>query len=169
MLIVYGVYSFRPKFMAFRNDYCLSCAGPRRSVQIRTFDVVHIFWIPLIPLFFHKRWQCTTCKRSPHVSRRTRRAFKWVGLAVLLILAVGSWAEPLTGDIVIFDWVLRIGSLVGVILTSIHLWRTRRDPSLKELLGQIPPAMDTVCPFCGAALLTLSSHCSCPACGVARL
>ncbi len=46
MLLVYGIYNFRPKRTAFRNDYCLFCARPRRSEEIRSFDVCHLFWIP---------------------------------------------------------------------------------------------------------------------------
>jgi len=53
MLIINGIYRFRPKHVAFPNDYCLSCSQPRRSVQIRTFDTLHIFWIPILPLGFH--------------------------------------------------------------------------------------------------------------------
>lgn len=36
VLIIHGMYRFRPKRIAFRNDYCLSCAQLQRSVQIRT-------------------------------------------------------------------------------------------------------------------------------------
>lgn len=169
MLIVYGIYHFLAKRTAFRNDYCLSCAQPRRSVQIRTFDVVHIFWIPLLPLGFHRRWRCATCAHSPHVHPGTRRGFKWAGLVVLLILSACFWLFPLTPDTLIVGWIFRIGGTIGAVLTFAHLMQTPADQSLKEKLAAIPPASDTVCPFCGSALVKLSSQCSCPACGVARV
>jgi len=168
LLIVYGVYHFRPKRVAFRNDYCLSCAQPRRSVQIRTFDVCHIFWIPFLPLGFIRRWRCTACNRAPHVHPGTRRGFKWAGLVILLIFAVGFWLVPLTPDILIVGWIIRVGATVGATLTLAHLLRTPADQTLKERLAAVPPASDTVCPFCGSALLVLSSQCCCPACGVLR-
>ena len=49
-----------------------------------------------------------------------------------------------------------------------HLLRTPKEPALKARLATIPPAADTVCPFCGAQLLMLGSQCSCPVCGVVR-
>jgi hypothetical protein len=169
MLIVHGIYRWWPKRLAFRNDYCLRCGGPRRSVQIRTFDVWHIFWIPILPLGFWKRWFCTTCGRQPHASRKTRRPFKWAGLFVLLFFAAVSWAVPLTPDVAVWMWVVRLGSPVAAAALLIHLLKTKKDPSMKERLEGIPRATDTVCPFCGSQLLTLASSCSCPVCGVARV
>jgi hypothetical protein len=169
LFIFHGIYQFRPKRVAFRNDYCLSCAQPFRSVQIRSFDAWHIFWIPILPLGFHKRWHCTNCGRAPHIYPGTRRGFKWAGLVVLLILTAMFWAVPLTPDVLVPGWVFRIGSPLGAILTLVHLLRAPKDPSLKENLATVPPASDTACPFCGSALLLLSSQCSCPKCGILRV
>jgi hypothetical protein len=168
LLFVYGVYHYLPKRVAFRNDYCLACARPRRSVQVRTFDACHLFWIPLVPLGFHRRWLCTTCGRLPHVYPGTRRGFKWAGLVVLLVVAIASWVSPPPSDFLVRGWLIRAGASIGAILTLVHLLRTRKDPSLKERLAAITPASDTVCPFCGSALLLLSSQCCCPGCGVVR-
>jgi hypothetical protein len=169
MFVVYGTYRLRPKRVAFRNDYCLWCSQPRRSVQIRTLVVWHVFWIPILPLGFWKRWRCTACGRRPHVSTKTRRSSKWAGLFVLLILSAGFWAEPIEPDFVTVSWIIRIGAPLGAMLVFAHLLRTRKVSSLKEGLAIVQPASDTVCPFCGAHLLVFSSHCSCPVCGVVRL
>lgn|SRR6185437_13983227 len=166
MLIVHGTYRLKPKRLAFRNDYCLSCGQPRRSVLIRTFDVWHIFWIPLLPLGFWKRWICMSCARRPHVSSKTRRPFKWLGLLVLLVIAAAFWAAPTAFGA--WGWALRIGAPLGATLVLVHLLRTPKDPSLAERLITIQPASDTICPFCGAHLLMLASGCSCPVCGVVR-
>ena len=169
MLIIHGMYNFGPKRLAFRNDYCLSCEQPRRSVQLRTFDVWHLFWIPLLPLGFWKRWRCTECGRLPHVNPKTRRPFKWAGLFVLLVFSTAFWAMPVDPESVALIWVIRIGAPLGAILTIVHLLRTPKDPSLKERLNAIQHASDTTCPFCGAQLLMLASSCSCPVCGVVRM
>ncbi len=168
MFITYGTYHFRPKRLAFRNDYCLSCGEARRSVQMRTFDVGHIFWIPLLPVGFWKRWICTACGHQPHISPKTRRSFKWAGLLVLLFLSAIFWAEPVTPDFVAGSWIFRIGASLGAILLFAHLIRTPKDPSMKERLATIHPATETVCPFCGTQLLMLGSRFSCPVCGVVR-
>jgi hypothetical protein len=169
MLLIHGVYRWWPKRLAFRNDYCLSCEQPRRSVQIRTFDVWHIYWIPILPVGFWKRWFCTTCGRQPHASRKTRRPFKWAGLFVLLFFSAISWAVPLTPDTATWIWILRIGSPAGAVWLVFHLRKTPKDPSLKEKLATVPPTSDTVCPFCGSQLLMLASKCSCPVCGLVRV
>jgi hypothetical protein len=172
LFFIHGFYYFRPRRIAFRNDYCRSCAQPRRSVQIRTFDAWHLFWIPLLPLGFHKRWRCTACGREPHIYPGTRRGFKWVGLFILLLSSVAFWALPLTPDVTpdvrTPTWIFRIAAPLGAIFTLRHLLRTHRDPSLKEKLAGISPAEDTVCPFCNSQLLLLSSQCSCPTCGIVR-
>lgn len=169
LLLIHGTYRFRAQRLAFRNDYCLSCARPCRSVQVRTFDAWHIFWMPVVPLGFHKRWLCTICGHQPHVYPGTRRGFKWAGIVVLLMFSAAFWARPLTPDILVLGWLIRIAAPLGAILTLVHLLRTPRDASLKEKLSVIPPASDTVCPFCGSNLLALSSQCTCPTCGVLRL
>jgi hypothetical protein len=169
MLIVSGIYRFRPKRTAFRNDYCLSCQSPRRSLQFRTFDVFHLYWIPLIPLGFRKRWICTVCQKEPRVSYKTRRSFKWAGLAILLLVTTASWIVPLQPDSATGEWVVRITMPLSAILLLIHLLRTPKDPSLAQLLATVTPASDTSCPFCGTALLLLTSQSSCPTCGILRL
>lgn len=166
--IVYGVYHWRAKRLAFRNDYCLVCGAARRSVQIRTFDVGHIFWIPILPGGFWRHWICTVCGRDPHVNTKTRRGFKWAGVFILLLFAALFWAEPVTPDFVAGTWTFRIGAPAGAVLTLVYLLRTAKEPSLKARLAMIPPAADTVCPFCGTPLLVLASRCSCPGCGVVR-
>ena len=83
MLIIHGVYHLWPKRVGFRNDYCLGCDKPRRSFAVRTFDVGHLFWIPILPVGLWKHWKCSECGRDPHVHVRTRRSFNWV--------VSGSW------------------------------------------------------------------------------
>jgi predicted RNA-binding Zn-ribbon protein involved in translation (DUF1610 family) len=86
----------------------------------------------------------------------------------LLILTVAFWGIPLSPDKFVFDWVFRIGAPLGAIFTLIHLLRRPKDASLKERLAAVSPAADTTCPFCGTALLQLSTRVSCPKCGVVR-
>jgi len=168
IIVVYGVYRWRAKRVAFRNDYCVACGEARRAVQVRTFDVGHIFWIPILPVGFWKRWVCTVCGRDPHASSKTRRGFKWAGLFILVLVAFIFWADSATRDTVAVFWIGRIAAPVGAALLLRHLLRTPREPTLEAKLATVQPAADTVCPFCGAQLLMLGSQCSCPVCGVVR-
>ena len=92
MFIIHGAYHFWPKPVAFRDDYCLSCQSPRRSIAIRTLDVGHIFWIPVLPVGFWKHWKCISCGKDPHVNPKTRRSFLWAGL---LCLIARIWCDAL--------------------------------------------------------------------------
>ncbi len=167
MLIVHGIYHFLPKRLAFRNDYCLSCAQPRRSIQVRTLDILHVFWIPMLPVGVWSRWFCTICGNQPRVSPRTRRPFKWLGLVVLLFFSVISWTIPVDSDFEFGSWVFRIGAPIGATLTLVHLMRTPPDKSLDSLLAGVQRASDIVCPFCGTSLVATPEW-TCPTCGVIR-
>jgi hypothetical protein len=76
---------------------------------------------------------------------------------VLLVLAALFWAASPEPDMLVTLWILRVVGPIGALLVLIHLKRTPKDPSLRENLAAMPPASDTVCPFCGTALLILSS------------
>src|SRR5580698_7308270 len=112
MFITGGVFHFRPKRIAFRNDYCLACKRPRGSVRMRTFDVLHILWIPILPLGVWRRWICTACGREVNVEVKTRRSFKWAGLGVLIFMGAISWFAPIEPDSRVMIWVMRVGGPV---------------------------------------------------------
>ena len=170
MLIIHGLYRFRPKRVEFRNDYCVRCKMPRRAVRIRTFNAWHIFWIPLLPLGFWKRWYCTACRKPPHEFPGTRRAFKWIGLFLLLIFTALFWLMPSDPEFPAWVmWLLRFVTPIGAVLTVLHLMKSPKDPRLQDELAKVPPAADTTCPFCGTQLLMLASQTSCPNCHVVRV
>jgi hypothetical protein len=104
MFIVYGSYHFWPKKVGFRDGYCLGCQAPRRSIAIRTLDVGHMFWIPILPVGFWKHCKSSMCNRDPHANTKTRRSFKWIGLVCLILISLGFWTtlsirtrRPFTG------------------------------------------------------------------------
>ena len=169
MFIIHGAYHFWPKRAAFRNDYCLYCDAPRRSVAVRTFDVGHIFWIPILPVGYWRHWKCTVCGRDPHVSRKTRRTFLWAGLLCLVAVSVILWAMPSDADFGIGGWALRLAAPLAAILLLVYLVRTPGEKSLRKRLAEISPASDLVCPFCTTPLVTgASARWSCPGCNVVR-
>jgi hypothetical protein len=167
MFIVHGAYHFWPKRVGFRNDYCLTCRGAGRSTAIRTFDVGHIFWIPILPVGAWKHWKCERCGKDPHVSPGIRRSFKWVGLVILVILSAASWVAPVEPPDEWMTWVFRIGGPLAAVAVLLHLRRTPKEASLREGLKLVSPAVDTICPFCATPLLA-GPRWSCPGCGVFR-
>lgn len=169
MLIIHGSYHFWPKRVGFRNDYCLWCKAPRRAIAIRTLDVGHIFWIPILPIGFWKHWRCSVCGRQPHVNPRTRPFFKWIGLVCMVLLSLMLWLGPTGSEVTGLIWILRFALSGGAVLFFIHLVRAPREPSLREQLAMIPSAPDTICPFCRTPLVIgAGTRSACPACGVVK-
>ncbi len=168
MFIIHGAYHFWPKRVAFRDDYCLTCESPRRSIAIRTFDVGHI-WIPILPVGYWKHWKCTACGSDPHVNPKARRSFIWAGLLCLIAISVILWEAPFDPDLGSTGWILRVAAPAATIWLLTYLLRSPKEPSLRERLAAIPPASDAVCPFCSTPLICGSGpRWSCPACSAVR-
>jgi len=167
MILIHGAYHFWPKRVAFRNDYCLTCRAPSRSVATRTFDVGHIFWIPILPVGFWKHWRCLRCGAEPHAAPGTRRSFKWVGLFLLGLFSLISWLAPVSPPDEWVSWLFRLGGPLGSVLLLRHLLGSPKELSLRQGLKSVAAADETTCPFCRTPLLA-GPHWSCPNCGVLR-
>jgi hypothetical protein len=167
MFIVTGAYHFWPKRVAFRNDYCLSCQAPRRSIAVRSFDVGHIYWIPILPVGFWRHWKCIVCNRDPHVNPKTRRSFLWAGLLCLIAVSAILWEGVPSAELGAGVWILRIAAPVAAVALFVYLVRAPKTMSLRERLAAIPPTPDAVCPFCSTPLLA-GTRWSCPGCGAVR-
>jgi hypothetical protein len=167
MLYLHGQYHWLPKRVAFRYDYCLGCDALSRAIQIRTLDVWHFFWIPLIPLGFWKRWRCTRCGRSPANNPRSHR--KFLKAIALLAAAFGAvfWLMPVDQDQAAMWWFFRIGGIALPVILMVVLSQTRADPTTRERLAKVPPAMDTICPICEVQLVPMTWKCL--NCGIGRV
>lgn len=169
MMIVRGAYHFWPKRVAFRNDYCVVCDAPRRAVAVRTFDVGHVFWVPILPVGFWRHWTCSVCGRKPHTRSKLRNRLLFAGLYLLIAMSVGFWAVPADPSFELGTWVCRIAAPVGALVLLVYLLRGLKQPSLRKKLAAIPPAADTVCPFCAVPLaMGTGDRWSCPNCGAVR-
>ena len=168
MFILHGIYHFKPKIMAYRNDFCLSCVAPRRAYQIRSFDVLHLFYIPILPLGFVRHWRCSACQNPPHVSSNIRRWFKWAGTIVLGSFAAAMWAPGAVEDgSAALGWALRIILSTAFIVALWWAIRSKPDIKLKEKLKEVSPAQDNLCPLCGGVFI-VDSQFRCANCGVMR-
>lgn len=170
MLVLHGTYSWGRKLVSYRNDYCLACSAARLAFQHRTFDVHHVFFIPILPLGLWKRWHCSVCGNDPHAQVRTRRSLKWAGVAILMLFTLSGWGvspEEKPEDLV-FIWVMRIGGPVAI---AWAIWATLKSPPdarLKDLLRTVTPIMDTSCPVCAVTLMPEEPAWRCPQCGLTR-
>ena len=170
MLVVHGMYSWSRKRVGYRNDYCLTCNARRLAYQHRTFDVYHLYWIPLLPLGVWKRWRCSVCGSDPHASTNVRPILKWAGIGMLALMTLSSWmVSPVEKpEDRVFIWAVRIG---GPIALGWAIRATVKSPPgarLEDLLRTVPPIMDAHCPQCAVMLLPEEPAWRCPQCGLAR-
>jgi hypothetical protein len=64
---------------------------------------------------------------------------------------------------------VRIAAPVAAVLLFVRLRRSRTPFSLRRKLRSIPPAADTICPFCSIPLVSgTGERWSCPSCSVVR-
>src|ERR1051325_10280802 len=107
MVVIWGVYRWWPKPVAFRNDYCIRCGSERVALHVRTVDVLHIFFIPLLPLGLYKRWRCSQCGNPPSLPppHGVRRSIKIFVLLGALAIAVPVWLPVRTSS---------VGDLIGL-------------------------------------------------------
>lgn len=165
MLIIHGTYHWRPRQIAFRNDYCRACERQTISVLIRTIDVFHVLFIPILPIGVWSRWHCARCGGRPHWVARTRRGFKIVGTVFLALSCAAIWVPlPLEGGDAVIIWLLRIGLPVALVFAIRSILRHRPEPDFKQRLAAVIPYEGWDCPLCGGQLLSVPEK-VCSACG----
>lgn len=165
-----GVYHFAPKKVAFRNDYCRACQAPRLAIRVRTFDALHVYWVPILPLGFWHRWHCTDCGRPPSENTRTRQGIKIAGAIALLPMIAIFWIAPVDnaaqGEAIWF-WGGRILLPLLLAWTIYQIRKGPQEPGYKEKLAEVEPYLSSSCPFCQTMLFNIPKW-HCPTCGLER-
>lgn len=167
MLVIHGIYEWAVRRVAFRNDFCRGCGQATLAVRVRAFRVLHLYWVPVLPLGFWRTWHCSRCGRAPDANTRTRRGFKIAGAAMLAALAIAAWWEP-PGDVhgggLVFVWSLKIGLPLAAALALRAALRHRPDADRQKALAGIQPFTGSDCPLCSGQLLGVPDR-HCLACG----
>lgn len=159
-----------------RNVWCTVCKQPRLAVGYRSWLVIHLFWIPLLPVARVTDWACATCGNNPKAHLTTRPfAMRWPLVIAGILLAAGVWVlietlrtgeDPLGGD----DKRMSGGISTGAALLLMGLlfgWQVRRQLRRTADLGfddgktPVAPLSGDTCPLCGDLMLTRDN----PRCG----
>ena len=164
MLIIHGVYRWSPRRVAFRRDYCRRCEVGTLSVLVRTFNVVHVFWVPVLPLGAWGRWLCVRCDTNPHASARTRRSFKVALVVLAALFNLVAWLTPqrTTSDLEVL--IMRAVTLVLLVVSIRWAAHHRPEPNFTSRLAAVRPYDWWECPLCGGQLLQAPPLVQCPSC-----
>lgn len=169
-MIHVGLYKFRTIQIAYRLDYCVTCDGERITEQFRSFDAVHVWFVPLIPLGFRYRWVCPVCANDPHM-RPTGLWIWFLGAISLLLMpvAVVMWLPG------VFDpseqWYMWTARLITAALLWPTMWGVKRywdtyvtsGWALTRTLATLPLLSCDTCLYCGGPL---DRERYCPKCDV---
>jgi len=148
------------------------------STRIRTLDILHVYWVPLIPLGLWSRWRCTVCQERPHARNRTRQEFKIVGTIFILVpMVLASWWFLVIGvpeDIPeeeIGPGMVWVMALVSPALLALGIWsivKHKPEPNFEERLAVVMPYDGPYCLLCGG-VLSLGPPERCTECGARHL
>jgi hypothetical protein len=175
MMLIWGRYFFGKTRVGVKRDYCNGCKSEVVAMQVRTFDMLHLFFIPLIPLGFVKRWYCTQCGLDPRVrfgvsSGVIKFALAAAGL-VLALASYGIWSVTLgPDDPILLTYALRLvlpAGLAALIYYGFIRKPTRpSDPNNERLRMAVVPLDTNECYFCHTPLPKGFVHPVCTGCGV---
>ena len=163
-----GIGSYKSRIVAYRNDFCIACDAPRRTYEIKSLKVYHVYYIPVIPLGFWREWQCSVCRRDPHKYPGTSKRAIWVVVLLAGFFAMaGIIASFEPRDSIITVWVLRLGfPAVFVVLLWLVL-RNKPDRFLRKKLATVAPDEGDHCALCDGPLV-LDDGWRCSQCGAQR-
>lgn len=167
-----GLYSWFPKVVAYRPDFCMVCRQATRSVQKRTFDVMHIWWVPAVPFGFIWRWYCTRCHKDPRFTGKTPQGMRRLGTAVLAFLTVALTFDLPTKSSAqdfVFLWTVWVALLIGTFVALFVTLKPGDDVNLQRELRALKEETGPMCGLCESPLVFSGGDTRCSVCRVRRL
>jgi hypothetical protein len=157
--MVHGTYYFGRKRVSCRNAYCTTCRAPRFAEGLKSVVVLHLCFIPILPVATAIRWFCKSCGNEIDARRPSR---PWI----LVVGAMFGLLMTFVGVMVLIDGHNResaLGCLIFGPLMVIGLIYMIRKQDYRGYVGSqenVPPLKGDRCPFCEAPLLAaVTPHC----------
>lgn len=166
MILLHGIYKFGKKRIAFRNDFCNHCKAQHVAEQYRTFNMWHVFFVPLIPLGYCSNWHCTACGNDPRERTKESPTLLIIGMALFGLVGILGLFGAITAKKDRF-MMLMVGS--GFLAASFGCWAILRwqqnEPDGPN--EKVEPLTGDTCPYCSGKIVE-TPHCHCSECGVRR-
>ena len=169
MIFLHGHYKFFRRRAAVRHVWCTVCKQPRLAVGHRSLLVIHLFWIPVLPVARVTDWSCASCGNNPKANLTARpSAMRRTLVLAGVLLVAGLWVlaetflnrrDPLGGsDTSVADGFA--GGVTLLIMGGIFGFMARRQLRRTAELGfddgktEVAPLSGDSCPLCGDLMLT---------------
>ncbi len=170
MIVVWGVHRFSRKVAGYRNDFCQNCRQNQVAEWWRSFNVGHLYWIPLIPLGTRYAWHCSVCGIDPHARVESSKGFKVFVAGFFLLLAMLALVGAVVASANLSpDFFKRsdapslwIAVLVGLVCgggSLLWLKFSSSPPDLSEQLQRVPRLSSEQCHYCKGKL-DAEGHCA---------
>lgn len=153
--ILHGHYRWGTRRAACKHEYCTICQRERMVEGYRSFRVIHLFFVPVIPLGNFTDWRCSTCGKDPYSKRPMPPWISVPGFVLGACAFVGVAIAPWEDD----DFQSRIimlcifGALAAFSGYSLFGKRRREYLALRRAVQPLPK---DVCPLCGQPTLQRS-------------
>ncbi len=164
MFILFGTYTFKRRISAYRPIHCHACGEDTLGMQSSCFAVLHLFWVPLIPMGIAREWCCSTCWGSP-VQTEQRQARG--GAIFLTLFVVMFWTGFLLTSAADHDHAMfrNLALFTTALLTFFAWYASRCKTPFAD--GLSPTPLDH-CAICNGALV-VGDKTLCSECGAERL
>jgi len=168
MLLLHGHYKFFRRRAAVRNAWCTVCKQPRLAVGMRSLVVIHLFYIPVLPVARVTDWFCATCDNDVRANITSRPGILRWGLVLAgVLLVAGLWVLAyalLTGEDALTAKNSRTAEGVAsgvtlMVMGGIWGWVSFRQHRRIRALGfddgttPVAPLAGDRCPLCGDLVL----------------
>ncbi len=169
MVVIFGRYYFGTKARWFRKDWCRHCDKEVRAIGSRPFIMLHLYWIPFLPLGFWRRWRCVECGKTPHSPARARRPIKFLLAGFLIFMAVYLWMVDMEGAPSSAGlWASRLFFTVLALGTTLWALRPADSRPWREQFRHLGPCEDKECPSCHREITEGPDGWQCSECRIER-
>jgi Protein of unknown function (DUF4240) len=157
--MLHGTYYFGRKRVACCNAYCTTCRGARFAEGRRSLVVLHVFFVPFLPVATVVRWFCSRCKKEIDAKRPSRPWILTAGMlfglfmtfAGVMVMVDGSEKETALGMLV-------FGPLM--VIGLIYMIRKQDYRGYVASREKVPPLAGDHCPYCQAPVFPAETpHC----------
>ena len=159
-----GTYHFGRWRVACRNAYCTTCRAPRFAEGFKSLVVLHISFIPLLPIAITTRWFCSVCRKQIDARRPSRPWILVAGVLMGLLITVAGVFLLVHGERKESPWAsLVLGPLIVVVL----VYMLRKQDYTGYVVGRelVTPLSADWCPYCKSPLPPAATP-RCPSCRV---